>query len=170
MRTLFVMLLAAAALWHASSNAVAQMGSEETRPLRGLKSIRLSVEGIDDEAQKCGVTESLIREAFLFPLSQSRIKFTTDKMAPLFWVRANVLIQERPGQCISSLELAVVNYQRVQLDYLDDRDEPPVWAFVRLWDAGTLLVGTRHAERVRAAVENATKKFVTTWNLANRLP
>jgi hypothetical protein len=158
------LVLAAVCIFVADASS-AQMGKNDTRALRGLKSIALLVEGLDEEAQRCGITESLIRDAFLFPISQSKIELSDGKIGPKFWIRVTVVIQRQPNQCVSSLELAVINYQRVQLDYTD---EPPPWVMVRLWDDSWITVGPQHAQRVRNAVENATKKFLTTWNLANK--
>jgi hypothetical protein len=148
-----------------ASPANAQMGKDDTRALRGLKSIYLAIEGVDDEAQRCGITESLIRDAFLLPISQSKLQLSHDKTGPMFYIGVVVAIQAQPNQCVSFLQLAVINIQRVQLDYTD---ESPTLAMVRLWDDGWLTVGNPHSERVRNAIENATKKFLTTWNLANK--
>jgi hypothetical protein len=138
--------------------------------LRGLKSIDLFIEGVDDEAQRCGITETLIRDAFLYPISQSKLQFSHHAGGPTFLVRVTIVIQERPNQCISFVETAVRNYQKVQLDYA--KDDPPTWAWVSLWPGGwgeaSLIVG-EPAQRLRNWIENATKKFVTAWNLANKL-
>jgi hypothetical protein len=61
------------------------------------------------------------------------------------------------------VEFAVMNYQIVQLDYAD---EPPTWAWVRLWDYTSLLVAGNHP--LTQQVRNAIEKFLTTWNLANK--
>ena len=57
-----------------ASTTSAQVGSEGNSPaLRGLKSIDLLIQGVDDEAQRCGITETLVRDAFLYPISQSKL-------------------------------------------------------------------------------------------------
>jgi hypothetical protein len=138
--------------------------------LRGLKSIDLFIEGVDDEAQRCGITETLIRDAFLYPISQSKLQFAHHAGGPTFFVRVSLLIQRHPEQCISFVEAAVRNYQKVQLDYLKE-DDPPTWAWVNLWPSGwgeaSLIVG-QPAQRVRNVIENVTKKFLTAWSLANK--
>jgi len=48
-----------------------------TDALRGLKSIDLFIQGIDDKAQHCGITEALVRDAFAYPISQSKLQFCT---------------------------------------------------------------------------------------------
>jgi hypothetical protein len=140
--------------------AIAQMGEHKVDALRGLTSISIVVDSLDEDERRCGITEQLIRDAFLYPIGQSRIRLSTSELeGPVFWVRVTTLIQRQPNQCISAVEMRVFRYHQVQLDYA-----PPMG----LWDAATIIVGDRHAERLGAAVESATKRFVTTWNLANR--
>jgi hypothetical protein len=149
-----------------ASTTSAQVGSEGNSPaLRGLKSIDLLITGVDDEAQRCGITETLVRDAFLYPISQSKLQFLHYAAGATFFIRVNALIQRQPNQCISSLELSVMNYQMVQLDYAD---EAPTWAWVRLWDFSSIIVGEPLAERVRNTIDRATKKFLTTWNFVNK--
>jgi hypothetical protein len=135
--------------------------------LRGLKSIDLFIQGIDDKAQHCGLTEDLVREAFAYPINQSKLQFLHYGGGPTFFIRVIVSIQRQPNQCISSLELAVMNYQRVELDYAN---EQPKWAWVRLWDDAWLFVaGTEPlAEQVRKAIQSSAQDFLTAWTFANK--
>jgi hypothetical protein len=79
-----------------ASAASAQMDKNDTPDhldlLRGLKTINLVIEGADDDAQRCGITESLIRDAFLYPISQSKLQFSTIAHGTAFLVRVAVLI------------------------------------------------------------------------------
>ena len=133
-------------------------------PLKGLKSIHFVVD-LNGENQRCGITEPLIHDAFMFPASSSKIHISNDR-GPMFHVLVATLNQV--GGCISNLKVEVSNYQPVKLEYTDG---PPAWVVVRLWQEELLIVSSKmkdHAQRIRTEVENLTKKFLTEWNLANR--
>lgn len=74
--------------------ALAQMGEHKADALRGLKSISLVVDSLDEDERRCGITEQLIRDAFLYPISQSRIPLSaSESEGPVFWVCVTTLIQ-----------------------------------------------------------------------------
>ena len=133
-------------------------------PLKGLKSIHFVVD-LNGENQRCGITEPLIHDAFMFPASSSKIHISNDR-GPMFHVLVATLTEV--GGCISNLKVEVSNYQPVKLEYTDG---PPAFVPVRLWQEEQLIVSSKmkdHGQRVRNEVENSTKKFLTERNLANR--
>jgi hypothetical protein len=156
--------LVAACLLFAEGFAHAQ--TNESVSLKGLTSIGLLVDDLDEAAQRCGITKSLISDAFTYIASFANFKIT-DKTGPKFLVRVNTIIQQQPTQCISDLSVQVVNAQRVTLDF-DEKLNPIVW--VELWKDNWLSVSVAHLhpQQIKTAVEGATKKFVTQWNLANK--
>ena len=161
--------IACACLLAMGHSSIAQISEERSREaLRGLTSIAVLVDGLDEEAARCGITQALIRDAFMFPASQTKIEVRDNAASPgwMFYVRVVVLIQERPNQCISYLEFAVHNLQKISLDHYSQRSA--VWASVRVWDYGSMRVGKDHPQQVRTAIENATKKFLAIWNEANK--
>jgi hypothetical protein len=144
--------------------AVAQQAEE----LRGLTRLGLLVEGIDQEAQRCGITRNLIRDAIAYTISSSKLKFSDDDSSgPKLYVRVGALVQRQPVQCFSNVSFDVVNIQKVQLDY---RDEPPSYTVLQLWHDDWLEVSVpeKHSQQVRVAIENATKKLIAAWYLANK--
>jgi hypothetical protein len=135
--------------------------------LRGIKSISLRV-SLDGDAQRCGITESLIHDAFMFPASSSKIRVSNDAW-PKFVVYVATLNPRQPaGGCSSHVTVEVVNYQDVKLDYAGE-DKPPVRVKVTLWEhSWSDLSGIEtHGQIVRTSVEDATKKFLAEWNFAN---
>ena len=144
--------------------AVAQQREE----LKGLAHLGLLVEELDQDAQRCGITRSLIRDAIAYAISSSKLKFSDDNgSGPKIYVRVGALVQRQPVQCLSDVSLDVVNFQRVQLDYTD---EPPRFVTIQLWHDDWLEVSIpeKHSQQVRSAIENATKKLVAAWYLANK--
>jgi hypothetical protein len=143
------------------------------KALRGLKAVTLIVDGIDEDSKRCGLTPELIRDAFLFPVSQTKLEVSdSSDVNPIFHISINSLIQRVPNQCIASLAFTLFNYQRVKLDYVDNPDERHLE--VRLWYAQSVLVSgaapgdPSHPQIVRQTIENTTKKFLTFWFLANK--
>ena len=136
--------------------------------LRGLTSLGFLVDGVDDEASKnCGITESTVRDAFMYVASSANFKITTDLRSPHFVVTIITLIQRQPIQCISAVSIQVGYYQQVTLDYGDSLSP---WVWVGLWKYEGLYVShvENHPKRMAAAIEDITKNFVTAWNLANK--
>jgi hypothetical protein len=133
-------------------------------PLKGLKSIHLLVEDLNEESQRCGITEPLIHDAFMFPASSSKINISNDR-GPTFYVKVATLF-DRLG-CFSLLKVEVYINQSVKLNYIDG---PPAFVHVRLWQEERLITSKieEHGQRIRNNVENSTKNFLTEWNLANR--
>lgn len=156
--------LSVALLLCVMGGAVAQHDEE----LKGLTHLRLLVGELDQDAQRCGITRSLIRDAIAYAISSSKLKFSDDNgNGPKIYVRVMALTQRQPVQCISRVSLYVLNFQRVQLDYTD---EPPRFVTIQLWDDDWLQVSIpeTHSQQVRSAIENATKKLVAAWYLANK--
>jgi hypothetical protein len=144
--------------------AVAQQGVE----LKGLTHLGLLIEELDQDAQRCGVTRDLIRDAIAYTISSSKLKFSDDNgSGPEIYVHVGALVQQQPAQCLSEVSLDVVNIQRVQLDYTD---EPSRFVTIQLWHDVWLQVSIpeKHSQQVRSAIENATKKLVAAWYLANK--
>jgi hypothetical protein len=154
----------------ATNFAQAQTSPENTqKAITGLSELKLLVDGLDADSQKCGITESLIRDAFMFPVSSSRLNIVSKASyaGPVFYIRVTTLDPRNSSQCVTSLEAEVINFQLVKLDYKDDE---PSWVTVKLWDDIWVTSSNRadHPQKIQHAVENATKKFVTIWNIANK--
>jgi hypothetical protein len=124
---MFRPFLSAALLLSVVGGAVAQQGVE----LKGLTHLGLLIEDLDQDAQWCGVTRDLIRDAIAYTISSSKLKLSDDNgSGPKIYVRVGALVQRQPVQCLSDVKLDVVNFQRVQLDYTD---EPPRFVTIQLW-------------------------------------
>jgi hypothetical protein len=150
------------------TNFAQATSSEDTQQaIRGLSELELVVDGLDSDAEKCGITASLIRDAFMFPVSSSRLNISNKAsyVGPAFLIR--VTTAQTPSLCVTALEFAVINYQLVKLDYKDDA---PSWVTLRLWD--NLWVSSsapaNHPQKIQRSVEASAKKFVTIWNIANK--
>ena len=145
-------------------SAVAAQGDD----LKGVTNLGLLVEEPDQEAQQCGITRGLIRDAIAYTISSSKLKFSEDNgSGPKIYVSVGALMQRQPVQCFSVVSLDVVLFRGVQLDYTN---EPPRAVTIQLWHDDWLQLSApeRHSQDVRSAVENATKKLVAAWYLANK--
>jgi hypothetical protein len=150
-----------------STRANAQMSRESSqKALVGLNSITLFVERLDDTDGACGITEESVRDAFLYPVSSSRLHFSEGLSGPTFYVQILTILQRQPRQCISSVMVKVFDFQSVPLDF-SQRPAPEV--AVVLWNDEMLRVSdlASHGGRIRTAVRESAEKFLTIWNLAN---
>jgi hypothetical protein len=141
---------------------------QQADDVKGLSHLGLLVETLDQDAQRCGITRDLIRDAIAYTISASKLTFSDDESSgPKIYVRIVTLIQRQPLQCVSSISFDVDTFQKVQLDYTD---EPPRVVAIELWPDDWLEVSIpeRHSQDVRRAIENATKKLVAAWYLANK--
>jgi hypothetical protein len=121
---------------------------------------------LDDDDKVCGITEESVRDAFLYPVSSSRLRFSRGLSGPLFHVQITTILQRQPRQCISSVMVHVFDLLSVPLDFA--RGSAPKVALV-LWNDERLRVTdpSQHGERIRTAVRESAEKFLTRWNLAN---
>jgi hypothetical protein len=133
--------------------------------LRGLKEIRLLVEAPSKGAEACGVTPELIRDAFMYPASASRLRIANlNSDAPTFYIVIGTV--HTGALCVSSVIAKVFVYHSIKLDFSDmDRSYR-----VELWFDGSVYASgmNEHARQIERAVEESTKRFVTDWNLDNK--
>jgi hypothetical protein len=136
--------------------------------LRGLSALGLVVEGLDDDSGKCGITEDVIRDAFLYIATSAKFRVTTERYAPQFIVHVTTLIQRNPRQCVTNLAIEVAKAQTVTLEF-GDKLSTSVW--VQLWrdDWIAVSVAERHRQQVQNGVEGATKKFIAAWTMENKV-
>jgi hypothetical protein len=116
--------------------------------LRGLSGLGFLVDGLDEDAKRCGLTKSAISDAFLYIASSAKFKITTEPFSPQFLVHVGTLIQRKPGQCVTDLAIQVANYQKVNLDF---GDKLTSFAWVELWKDNWIEVSDtgRHRQRVQ---------------------
>jgi hypothetical protein len=162
------LFLAALGLLMLGSAALGEAG-ETREPLRGITAVRLKPLGVDREAERCGITESLVREAIMFPASMSKLRITDQGgfLSPVLLITVSVLHLDRDDQCFSSVRLELLNNQQIKLDF---SNEPPVWVDVLLWRNTWIFASSasRHPLQLRTAIESQTKKFLADWSLANK--
>lgn len=155
-------LIFAASIFFGAGPCLAQAGDHG---LRGLKQINLLIERLDNNSQTCGITEALIRDAFMFPVSSSRMQISNAYDVPTFYIQVTTL-HDRTGLCVSSINMRAYNFQSLKLTYGTTKD----YFKIELWSEGWVgyTQATRHGQRIRETIETLTKKFVTAWNLANK--
>jgi hypothetical protein len=133
--------------------------------LKGLKLIKPLVEDLDEGARACGVTEELIRDGFMYPVSSSNLQISdTNSDAATFYIQLTTL-RMRFG-CVSAINIKVYVYQFLKPPFSDDAK----LFKVELWSQGSInSSGTNeHARSIKGAIEDITKHFMTAWNLDNK--
>jgi hypothetical protein len=133
--------------------------------LVGLTSVHLLIEGLMKDGEACGITKSMIREAFMNPASSARFDLTSDDKSAAFYINVNT-VRSAEGTCASNVQVQVYYLQNVELQFSKKE------SFVRivLWQQAGLYVGgeqSEHAERVKQVIGDLTKHFIAEWNLAN---
>jgi hypothetical protein len=134
--------------------------------LRGLDVVRLAIENLDEDSKACGITEDLVRNAFMFPASAAKFKVVhVGASVSVFYINVLTLRTNTP-QCISSVTTDLRTYQPVDLK----QSNRTVFTIVVLWNKGRVFVSNpnAHAEQVKTAIEGLTKEFVIEWNLDNK--
>jgi len=67
----------------------------------------VSVEGIDQDARECGVTEQTLRSPAVSTLRNNRIDIVNDRTLPYLSVKPNVMALASGNHCVYSLEIAI---------------------------------------------------------------
>src|SRR5437660_4686530 len=133
-------------------------------PLRGITRFTLLIEDLSPDAARCQITEQLIRDSFLYPVSSSKIAVTGyDAFSDDPRMYIAVLTSENRG-CISKIDIQAYQQQSVTIK----ASNKTAFANVELWKAGGLISGRydSHARQMREGIEGFAKQFITAWNLA----
>lgn len=133
--------------------------------LRGLATIRILIERLDDNSLECGLTEAAIQNAILYPISAANIG-VTDSANEFLCVNATSLFFSPVQWCVTNINMRAEANQNVKLDY----SHRTVFTSVELWSDGGIYSTVRsdHARDVTGNIEDLAKKFVTAWNLDNK--
>ena len=147
-------------------NVATTHAQKPAHQLRGLTELKLRIEILDKDATTCGINDSLVRNAFMYPARGAGLNVVTEPSAgaPVFHI--NIITTRDRDLCVSSVQVRVYNYQRVKLEY----QEYETFAEVTLWTAGLVAFADqrRHGNQIKSAVKDMTKNFVTVWNLSNK--
>src|SRR5262249_13028668 len=134
--------------------------------LRGLSRISIMVERVDHDGKACGLTEDVIRNAVLYPLS-SAIQVLNAPYTTLYVNTSSYFSPEIPdGFCVTHIHMQAFSHQEVTLDFSGRK----VWEPIELWSLGAIVSSylSNHRRRVAEYIEELAKKFVTDWNLDNQ--
>lgn len=69
--------------------------------------LHISVDGLDEDARECGVTEQTIRAPATLTLRNNRIDALNDRSSPYLSVKPNVMALASGNHCVYSLEVAI---------------------------------------------------------------
>jgi hypothetical protein len=159
-------MLALIAFWLLMNVGFGHAQTNRSGDLKGMTKIHLLIETLTDDAKACGITKELIRDAFMYPASSSRLQITSDPDSPIFYIQVSTLRLNPEGICFSSVYYESYNSQFVQPDFAPT---PKLYDVV-FWKTGSVFfsVNNRHTQLVRENVEDYTKRFLTIWNLDNK--
>ena len=69
--------------------------------------LHIAVEGLDEDARQCGVTEQIVRAPVVITLRNNRIEVLTDRSLPYLSVKPNVMALASGNHCVYSLEVGI---------------------------------------------------------------
>lgn len=128
-----------------------------------VSKIEFSIQGLSADAAKCGVTEPLIRQAIMYPLSGSSLNYDT-KNFPVTLDVSVLALQTSSGLCFSSIVMRLHEFR-----FFEEGANVTV-ADDQYWDDHVAGFGGtyQHPQQVRQLIENSTKNMITAWNLARK--
>jgi hypothetical protein len=135
--------------------------------LRGLAKINVLVEDLGDEDIKCGLTEDLIRDAVLYPTSSAKIQVANELVSESLYVNTLSFFSEAAQFCVTTIVMEARSFEEEMLT----SSRRKVRSEIVLWRDGRLASSNRsgHARLVAEGIEQLAKKFVTDWNLDNKI-
>ena len=133
--------------------------------LSGINEISLLIEDLDDTAKDCRITQDLVRDAFMYPVSSARF-VVKEQADPRMYLNITTLTANQRQLCISNLRMEFGLYEYVTPRASGRR----IFALIELWGKGYMRSSTLsdHGRTVREAIERGTKQFITDWNLDNK--
>ena len=136
------------------------VGIASASALNGAREIRIIIERLDEDAAKCGISESLIDAAIRLPLSNSRINITERPGQGFIYANLNIIDLAPIGlgsQCAVNLHLEFRRYS-LQFDQTGG-----------FWRRGVTFVWNKNTlnRQVSSSIELYTKEFIAEWLKAN---
>jgi len=139
---------------------------EATEPeLRGLNKINFWAAPLDKSNERCGITESSLRQTFMYPASSAKFNVIDSPIADGYFT-VFVTTDFGNGLCISTVITRVTTIQKVQFDYSGLQRA----SSVLLWSEHYIAYGppNQHNEQIKKVLTNMTQSFITRWNLNNK--
>lgn len=137
----------------ASSLAICRADTQSAAPLRGLKTFSIVIEGLNENAKKCGVTTDDLQTDISFVLGQSRIVIRGPGQMNDGFIYLNVLIAP---DCLATLNLDVETMATIQKN--------GVVQDVSVWHTG----GYSGTSKLPGQIDQFTKMLVVDWNSVNK--
>ena len=159
-------MLALIAVWLLMNVGFGHAQTNRSGDLKGMTQIHLLIETLTDDAKACGITEELIRDAFMYPASSSRLQITSDPASPTFYIQVSTLRLNPEGICFSG-----VNYESYNSQFVQPYFAPtPKLYDVVFWKTGYVFFSgkNQHVQLLKENIEDHVKRFLTTWNLDNK--
>lgn len=141
---------------------------QQTGSLSEIKLINLTV-AVTDSAKFCGVTEQMIRDAAMYPISSTRLSISNPESGevPTLGIAVSTFVGNS-GLCASSIEFELAMLRPLQLPFATEARMYKIVFYQSNWHG--YAMPDAHGKQIREQVELFTKKFVTTWNLDNNKP
>jgi hypothetical protein len=157
-------MLALIAVWLSMSAEFAYAQAEHDGRLKGVTKIRLLVEDLSKGSELCGITSGMIRDAFMYPVSSSKLQISDQNPDARFYIRVTTL--DSHVSCKSEITIKIYLFQYEKLPFSDLGRSYDV----ELWSEQSIFTSdvNEHAQIIREGTENMTKDFVTAWNLDNK--
>jgi hypothetical protein len=127
--------------------------------LSGVKEVAVVVEALDDDAERCGITEAILTRALSDPIATSKLKIVPRSGVSL---SAQVtVLQLDENACAASYDVKAYSYQSVSL--AATRRE--TMANVVLWQKSGIHSDSRarFAGAISDVIEELSKAFVVAW-------
>jgi hypothetical protein len=160
------------AVWIFLSAGLSQ-AQQQPGSLSGIKSANVNINEADAENKSCGITDQLIREAVMYPISGSRLKVSSllppSTDVPILSVAiSTVRGGVTSGLCLSGIRIQLAIYQPLTLPFASGPRMHKVMLWEGGWHGGSMQHD--HAKQIREQIELLMKRFVTAWNLDNKPP
>ena len=69
--------------------------------------LHIAVEGLDEDARQCGVSEQTVRAPAVATLRSNRIDVLNDRTSPYLSIKPNIMALASGNHCVYSLEVAI---------------------------------------------------------------
>jgi len=69
--------------------------------------LSISVEGLDEDARQCGVSEQTVRAPAVLTLRNNRIDVLNDRTSPYLSIKPNIMALASGNHCVYALEVAI---------------------------------------------------------------
>lgn len=146
-----------------ASQGVAMAANDQ---LKGLKTVRVFVVGLDEVSKRCGLTADAMKDSMMLPIrAYTKIReWKEGDVGVDGAIVLGVVSGNNQMLCAHAFSMSVETYGYAKLSFNDDLSAKRIV----LWDTGAIVTSqVGHSKNSMSEIEEMARGFASAWQAAN---